>query len=114
MFGQQLSQSSTPMGIGRHHFQQHFDHDSLRVKTARVRQLGGILLGDNRLDRVGAIPEALVMRGQIAQVGNGMKPRRQHAAIEPERFANRLLLVPQQVLEHLRHGAEGQHLEHHP
>ncbi len=114
MLGQQPRQPGAPMGVGRHDLQQHFDHHGLCVEAPRVGQVSGVLLGDNRLDRVGAIPEALMMRGEIAQIGDRVQPRSEDRAVEAEGLGNRLLVLAQQVFEHLRDGAEGQHFEDHP
>ncbi len=85
---QQGSQPVTPLGIRRHHFKQHLNHACLGVKTAWVGQLCCILLGDNRLDGVAAVPQTLMMGGQVPQIGNGVEPRGQHATIKPEGLGN--------------------------
>ena len=62
---QQVGQSLGPEATGRDDAKdakQGFYHHGLGIKACRVLQVSGLVPGGNRFDRVGAIPQPLVVR----------------------------------------------------
>ena len=76
------------------------------IRRGRVLQVSGLVPGGNRFDGVGAIPQPLVVRSQITDIGQRMQPRAQHGPIEAEGLGDGFLVLARQVFERLRNGAE--------
>lgn len=97
---QQVGQSLAAEATGRDDAKQGFYHHGLGItlKACRVLQVSGLVPGGNRFDGVGAIPQPLVVRSQIADIGQRMQPRAQHGPIEAEGLGDGFLVLARRFL----------------
>lgn len=106
MLRHQIGQTLCPAALWCNNTKQCLNYDGLRIKTRRILKVGGQVPGGDRFDGVDAVPESLVMRGQVAHIGQCMQPRTEDGAVQAEGLGDWLLVLSRQVFERLRNGTE--------